>query len=67
MQPRSEAMGQTALGQTQIWGDPVDIGPHHLRVDAKVFGGGDYYVDVMIDPHCDVRSVSTTLELNGPP
>ncbi len=61
------AMGQTALGQTQIWGDPVDIGPHHLRVDAKVFGGGDYYVDVMIDPHCDVRSVSTTLELNGPP
>lgn len=61
-------MGQTGpLGQIEIWGDPVVMGRDHLRVDAKVFGGGAYYVDVMIDPHCDVRSVSTTLKMSGPP
>ena len=63
-----KAMGQTGpLGQVQIWGDPVSMGPNHLRVDAKVFSGGVYYVDVMVDPHCNVFSVSTTLESNGQP
>ncbi len=63
-----KAMGQTGPhGQMQIWGDPVAFGPNLLRVEVDVFGGGEYDVDVTIDSACNVFSVTTRLESNGPP
>jgi hypothetical protein len=50
------------LGQIYIHGDPVSLGPNHLRVDVGEFPGGEYEVDVNIDRSCRVLSVSTREE-----
>jgi len=58
-----KAMQQTGpLGQIYIHGDPISLGPNHLRVEVGEFPGGEYEVDVNIDGSCRVLSVSTREE-----
>jgi hypothetical protein len=57
------------LGQVEqmsVYGDPVPLGPRHLRVDVHVFDVL-YAVDINIDQKCRVLSVSTDRESNPPP
>jgi len=61
-----KAMERTGpLGQVQIHGNPVSLGPNHLRVEVGGFPGGEYEVDVNIDRSCRVLSVSTEEESRG--
>ncbi len=55
--------GTGPLGQTYVSGDPVHMGPNHLRVDIN---DGEYAVDVNVDRACNVLSVSTTREAFSP-
>jgi hypothetical protein len=58
-----KAMERTGpLGQIYIHGDPVSLGPNHLRVEVGEFPGGEYEVDVNIGPNCRVLSASTREE-----
>ncbi|MGO9419180.1 hypothetical protein [Roseiarcus sp.] len=58
-----KAMERTGpLGQIYVHGDPVSLGPNHLRVEVDEFPGGVYDVDVNIDRNCHVLSVSTEQE-----
>jgi hypothetical protein len=58
-----KAMERTGpLGQIYIHGDPVRLGPNHLRVEVGEFPGGEYEVDVNIDANCRVFSASTREE-----
>jgi hypothetical protein len=50
------------LGQLYIHGDPVSLGPNHVRVEVGEFPGGEYEVDVNVGRNCNVLSVSTELE-----
>ena len=62
-----QAMNGTGqVGQMSVYGDPVSMGPGHLRVDVHVFDVL-YAVDVIIDQSCRVLSVSTDRETNPPP
>ena len=47
-------------------GDPVVMGPNHLRIDVDAFNA-QYAVDVIIGKGCRVLSVSTNLETNPSP
>ena len=58
--------GTSAFGQMSVYGDPVVMGPNHLRVDVKAFNA-IYAADVIIDRNCNVLSVSTDLETNPSP
>ena len=58
-----KAMERTGpLGQIYVHGDPVSLGPNHLRVEVGEFPGGEYEVDVNIDSNCRVLSASTREE-----
>lgn len=55
--------GTGVLGQTYVSGDPVHMGPNHLRVDIN---DGEYAVDVNVDRACNVLSVSTERKVFSP-